>query len=82
MILSNILFALPIALAVIALLTFLFKRLLKNKNSTDLILFGMGMTIAGEILLISDNINFAGSGAVALILVFAGASLSLAGLLQ
>ena len=79
---SNILFALPLALAVIALLTFLFRRLFKNKNSTNLILFGMGMTIAGELLLISDNIDFSGSGAVALILVFAGASLSLAGLFK
>lgn len=42
----------------------------------------MGMTIVGELLLISDNIDFAGSGAVALILVFAGASLSLAGLFK
>jgi hypothetical protein len=82
LILSNILFTLPLVLAVIALLTFLFRRLFKNKNSTDIILFGMGMTIAGEILLISDKIDFAGSGAVALILVFAGIGLSLAGLFK
>lgn len=80
MILSNILFTLPIALAVIALLTFLFRRLLKNKNSTDIILLGIEITLTGGILLISNSSAVIYS--VGLILVFAGIGLSLAGLFK
>jgi hypothetical protein len=53
--LSNILIVLPLALAVIALLIFLFMRLLKNKNSTDIILLGIEITLTGGILLISNS---------------------------
>jgi hypothetical protein len=77
LILSNILIVLPLALAGIALLTFLFKRLLKNKNSTDIILLGIEITLTGGILLISNS--SAGIDALGLILVFAGLSFSLTG---
>jgi Cu/Ag efflux pump CusA len=81
LILRNIVLVLPLALAAIAVLVFLLKRLLKNKNSTDIILLGIEITLTGGILLISKS-GISGNGAVELILVFAGLSLSLAGLLK
>lgn len=77
---SNILLVIPLALVVIALLTFLFMRMFKNKNSTDLILLGIEITLTGGILLISNS--SAGIDAVGLVLVFAGLSFSLGGLFK
>lgn len=73
----NIVLVLPLALAAIAVLVFLLKRLLKNKNSTDIILLGIEITLTGGILLISNS--SAGIDALGLILVFAGLSFSLTG---
>ncbi len=73
---------LPITLAGIVLLAYFLKMLLKNRNSTDIILLGMEITIIGGILLISKSINFVGSDIVEISAVFTGLSVSLAGLLK
>lgn len=78
----GILVILPIAFAGIVLLTLILKMLLKNKNSTDIILLGIEITLIGGILLISKCINFVGSDIVEISIVFIGLSISLAGILK
>jgi hypothetical protein len=70
---------LPVTLLLIILFSYLLKRLLKNKNPMELILFGLEITVVGVFFTLNNNFDLKG---YELIFVIVGVIFSLSGLIK
>jgi ABC-type uncharacterized transport system permease subunit len=75
----SIILVLPVALLLIVLFAFLLKRLLKNKNPMELIVFGLELTVVGLFFTLNNNFDLNG---FEIIFVIVGVIFSLSGILK